>query len=68
MTQDHSDRVDELIAQAAQDYNAPGIVPRDEIWNRIAEARRSPLSAEPIVSSSRRARYWIWPSVGVASA
>ena len=68
MTQDHSDRVDELIAQAARDYNAPGPVPRDEIWNRIVEARRSPLPAQRIASPSRRTRYWIWPSVGLAAA
>ncbi len=68
MTQDHSDRADELIAQAARDYNVPGAVPRDEIWNRIADARRSTLSAPPIVSPSRRTRYWIWPAAGVAAA
>ena len=67
MTQDHSDRADELIAQAARDYNAPGDVPRDEIWSRIVEARRSPLP-QSIASPSRRTRYWIWPSVGVAAA
>jgi hypothetical protein len=68
MTQDHSDRADELIAQAARDYNAPGPVPRDEIWNRIVEARRSAVPAQPIASPPRRTRYWIWPSVGVAAA
>jgi hypothetical protein len=68
MTQDHSDGADELIARAARDYNAPGPVPRDEIWNRIVEARRSTLSAQPVASPSRRTRYWIWPSVGVAAA
>jgi len=68
MTQDHSDRADELIAQAARDYNAPGPVPRNEIWNRIVEARRSPVAAPPIASPSRRTRYWVWPSVGVAAA
>jgi hypothetical protein len=68
MTQDHSDRADELIAQAARDYNAPGPVPRDEIWNRIVEARRSPFPAQSITSPSRATRYWIWPSIGVAAA
>ena len=68
MTQDHSDRADDLIAQAARDYNTPGPVPRDEIWNRIVEARRSTMAAQPIASPSRRTRYWIWPGVGVAAA
>jgi len=68
MTNDHSDGPDELIARAAREYNTPGPVPRDEIWNRIVEARRSSLSAQPIASPSRRTRYWVWPSVGVAAA
>jgi hypothetical protein len=68
MTHNHSDGADELIAQAARDYNAPGAVPRDEIWNRIVEARRSALPVEPIASPLRRTRYWVWPSIGVAAA
>ncbi len=68
MTQHNSDGADELIARAARDYNAPGPVPRDEIWNRIVDARRSTLPAQPVASPSRRTRHWVWPSVGVAAA
>jgi hypothetical protein len=63
-----TDGADELIVRAARDYNEPGPVPRDEIWNRIAEARRSKTGTEPIALPMRRTRYWMWPSVGVAAA
>jgi hypothetical protein len=68
MTHNHSDGADELIARAARDYNEPGSVPRDEMWNRIVEARRSQRAAQPIAIPARRSRYWMWPSVGVAAA
>ena len=35
------DRFDELMAQAARDYNEPGNVPREAMWARIAEARQA---------------------------
>jgi hypothetical protein len=67
MNDDHSsDRADELIARAARDYNEPGDVPREEIWNRIAESRRA--ARLPSASSTRRVRVWAWPTVGVAAA
>jgi hypothetical protein len=68
MNNEHSNRADELIARAAKDYNEPGPVPREEIWNRIAEARRSQRSAQLMASRSGRNRYWIWPALGVAAA
>lgn len=58
----NDDRMDELLAEAARDYNAPADVPREEIWSRIqAErgARRRDRST---------ARVWMWPSVGIAAA
>jgi hypothetical protein len=58
----NDDRMDELLAEAARDYNAPAPVPRDEIWSRIqAErgARRRGHSTH---------RVWLWPSVGIAAA
>ena len=64
-----TDGADELIVRAARDYNEPGPVPRDEIWNRIAEARRSQTDAPPTSLPERRRRYWgVWPGVGVAAA
>jgi len=58
----NDDRMDELLAEAARDYNAPADVPRDEIWSRIqAErgARRRDRSPN---------RVWMWPTVGIAAA
>jgi hypothetical protein len=67
MNNEHSDRADELIARAARDYNEPGIVPREEIWTRIADARRAARAA-PISSHTRRISRWTWPGLGVAAA
>ena len=63
----NDDRMDELLSQAARDYNAPPIdVPRDEIWSRIQAER----SARSLVRRDTRSatRLWVWPSVGVAAA
>jgi hypothetical protein len=68
MTHNYSDGADELITRAARDYNEPGSVPRDEMWKRIVEARHSQGAPQPIAIPSRRSRYWVWPSVGVAAA
>ena len=35
----NDDNFDELLAQGVRDYNAPGAVPRDEMWERIQSAR-----------------------------
>jgi hypothetical protein len=61
----NDDRMDELLGQAARDYNAPPVnVPRDEIWSRI----RAERSARSIVRRGVRSTTWVWPSVGVAAA
>lgn len=65
MNNDRSDKLDELISRAAKDYNAPGAIPRDEMWNRIVEARRASV---PASRSQRRPGLWIWPSAGIAAA
>jgi hypothetical protein len=64
MTND-PDKLDGLIAQAARSYNAPTDVPREEIWNRIAEARRTHAAAP---RSTRHRAPWIWSVVGLAAA
>jgi hypothetical protein len=58
----NDDRMDELLANAARDYNAPADVPREEIWSRIQAER---TARRPGRST---ARVWLWPSVGVAAA
>jgi hypothetical protein len=68
MTHNHPGRDDELIVRAAKDYNEPGAVPREEIWARIVEARRSAVAVPQLGHSRQRARYWVWPSVGLAAA
>ena len=40
MTED--DRIDEIIRNAASDYNRPPATPRDEMWNAIQAARQAP--------------------------
>lgn len=64
MTND-PDKLDDLIARAARSYNAPTDVPREEIWNRIAEARRTQASAP---RSTRHTAPWVWSVVGLAAA
>ena len=36
----NEDEMDELLISGARDYNEPDAVPREEMWARIAEARR----------------------------
>ncbi len=61
----NDDQLEEVLADAARDYNAPGEVPRDAMWARIADARRQRTAiAAPIPSR----RVWFWPSAGIAAA
>jgi hypothetical protein len=39
--EDRDDRMDEMLIQGARDYNQPGVVPREAMWARIAEARQT---------------------------
>jgi len=57
------DQMDELLIQGAQDYNEPNPVPRDEMWARIAEARRA--AAPPKAAPSKT---WRWVSLAAAAA
>ena len=62
MTNDHTDDpMDELLVQAAREYNAPLAVPREEMWSRIQGAR----AAQKLRGTSR---VWVWPGVGIAAA
>ena len=40
----NDDQMDELLVSGARDYNEPSVVPREEMWSRIAEARRERTS------------------------
>lgn len=64
------ERLDERILEAAQGYHAPPATPREEMWARIAEARRAgggraPETAAPRVIPIRR---WRWTGLAAAAA
>jgi len=61
----NDDQMDELLAEAARDYNEPGPVPRDVMWARIAEGRRQRAT---VVAPSRPRHTWIWASAGIAAS
>ena len=61
----NDDQLDEVLADAAREYNAPGDIPRDAMWARIAEARRQ---RTPIATPGRSRRVWLWSGAGIAAA
>jgi hypothetical protein len=70
MMNDDTEKFDEIIRSAAQDYNRPpNIVPRDEMWAAIeaaqADRARRPLH---IVPASPRPSFTRWTWIGVAAA
>ena len=60
----NDDRMDELLIEAAQDYNRPPETPRDEMWARI-EATRWRKSVEQ--RKQRSTRRWLSWSAGIAA-
>ena len=44
MMDEREDRLDELIRDAARDYNAPPAPPRAEMWEAIQAGRRAPVT------------------------
>jgi hypothetical protein len=62
------DRMDEIIRDAARDYNRPPAsgAPREEIWSRVQRARQTPRSDVTPVSGTPR-REWLWRGIGVAA-
>lgn len=67
----NDDQMDEMLIQGVSDYNAPGEVPREEMWRRIQqarlEARRSAAASMIPVVDARGARWWMRPAVGIAA-
>ena len=47
------DRLDDLLRDAARDYNEPPETPRDEIWERIVAERRQREKAEGVLPFRR---------------
>jgi hypothetical protein len=70
MNNDRNDRIDELLAQGARDYNQPGPVPRDVMWSRIEASRRArSAQSTTLLRPVRSSRpVWMWSSLGVAAA
>jgi hypothetical protein len=67
------DELDERIRRAARGYNAPPETPREEMWARIAEARRAhastPTNEVPATPSEARViPLRRWRLVGLAAA
>ena len=63
MTNHPSDDFDELLRQAAQDYNKPGETPRERMWAEI-RARRAQQSVE--LQRGPRRRGWYVPAAAAA--
>jgi hypothetical protein len=59
-------QLDERIRGAAREYNSPPETPREEMWARIADARRG-RAPEPRVIPLRR-RPWRWAGLAAAAA
>jgi len=59
----NKDRLDERLREAARDYNAPPPTPRERMWARIADERRSRRPARPAFRRTRR----IWYPVAAAA-
>jgi len=70
MSAEHNDRIDELLARGARDYNQPGSVPRDEMWARIEASRRarSGQTTKPVRTGRVSRPLWIRSGVGIAAA
>jgi hypothetical protein len=60
------DRFDEVVQDAARQYNGPGETPREEIWARIEAAR---TRVTPVVDfNARRRRRWLLIGAPLAAA
>jgi hypothetical protein len=66
----NDDQMDELLIQAARDYNKPDPTPREEMWAGISAARRDSAARRLGSSAARRnhRHIFVWPAVGVAAA
>jgi hypothetical protein len=60
----NDDEMDELLISGARDYNEANVVPREEMWARIAEARRR-SGQRADVGASRTS--WTWVRVAAAA-
>jgi hypothetical protein len=62
------DRIDEIIAKAASDYNRPPSTPRDEMWTAIQAARSSAAPKLHIVHAAPKRFGTRFAWIGMAAA
>lgn len=62
------DRIDEIIAKAASDYNRPPATPRDEMWTAIQAARSSAAPKLHIVHAAPKRFGTRFAWIGMAAA
>lgn len=62
------DRIDEIIAKAASDYNRPPVTPRDEMWTAIQAARSSAAPRLHIVHAAPKSFGTRFAWMGMAAA
>lgn len=64
----NDDNFDELLAQTARDYNAPGAIPREEMWERIQAGRAVRRAVAPLPAPTAHRRFGAPAWIGVAVA
>lgn len=62
-----NDQFDELIKNAAHDYQEPPVTPREEIWARIQTARRAGRTSPVVDLASRSRSLWIRNGLAIAA-
>ena len=68
MTDEREDRFDEMLREAARDYNAPPATPKAEMWERIQAVRRSGGQADGILPFRPTVRPTARPAFRLAMA
>lgn len=62
------DRFDELIRSAARDYNRPGEVPRERMWERVQATRAAEgAGTRRGTPRTRRRVTWLWGALAAAA-
>jgi hypothetical protein len=68
MMDEREDRFDELLRDAARDYNAPPATPKAEMWERIQAVRGSGAQADGVLPFRPTVRPTVRPAVRLAMA
>ena len=68
MIDEREDRFDEMLREAARDYNAPPVTPKAEMWERIQAVRRSGGQADGVLPFRPTVRLSARPTFRLAMA